>query len=482
MNLQFTIRQLKFKTFGKIIFSICFIFIPFLTDAQQDTIKYELSDSRLLSTGKYAPFWMQSRNYGTVSASPQSSNLMVGISKELTAKKRLFDYGFKAEALIRIDNTKTDVYFHELYAQTRFWVLDFVAGTREEQFGVQDPNLSCGGFIFSQNARPMPKITIGIEHFVPVPLTNGFVEIKGALAHGWFTDNIYAKGELLHHKYAYLKLGGKLPVHFQYGLDHVAEWSGTTPGFGQQPTDFQDFISVFLGGRGGKDATLNDQLNVLGNHIISQSIRLDIDISDFKIGTYWQNISEDGPIRIIGNTMNTPDGLWGLSIRNNKLQFVKGILFEYFNSTDQSGPFHDKDGIVYGGTDDYFRNGIYLSGWNYYSRTIGTPLITSPLYNSNGSLQTMNSRVQAFHFGIDGDISNYQYRLISTYSKNYGTYGNKYPQMAENTSLLLEVNKQFPGLSKLEIACSVGADFGKQYGNALGFQLSFRKRGDLFKY
>ena len=134
---------------------------------------------------------MQSRNYGTISSSPQSANLMLGISKELTAKKRLFDYGFKVDALVRTDNTKTEAYFHQLYAQARLWVFDFVAGSREEQFGVQDSSLSCGGFIFSQNARPMPKLTAGIEHFVPFPLTNGFVEIKGALSHGWFTDNTF---------------------------------------------------------------------------------------------------------------------------------------------------------------------------------------------------------------------------------------------------------------------------------------------------
>jgi len=267
----------------------------------------------------------------------------------------------------------------------------------------------------------------------------------------------------------------------QYGLDHVAEWGGIIPGFGQQSTDFHNFISIFLGGRGGKDATMNDQLNVLGNHIISQSLRLDIDILDFKIGTYWQNLSEDGPIRIIGNTMNTPDGLWGLSIRNKKFLPLQGILFEYFNSTDQSGPFHDKDGIVYGGTDGYFLNGVQ-TGWSFYNRTIGIPLILSPFYNSDGSHQTLNNRVQAFHLGIEGDIVNCQYRFLSTFSKNYGTYGNYFPEMLENTSLLLELNKKLPKLSNIEAGCSIGADFGKLYGNSLGFQLSLRKRGDLFRY
>lgn len=480
MYLRFTITGISIQKL--IALTILLIVLSTSVNAQQDTIKYNASVSGLVSSGKYAPFWMQSRNYGTISSSPQSANLMIGISKDLTAKKRLFDYGFRADVLLKSDKTKTDAYFHELYAQARIWVLDFVIGSREEHLGIQDSTLSCGGFLFSQNARPIPKLTFGIERFAPLPLTNGFIEIKGAISHGWFTDNIYSTGELLHQKYAYVKLGGKLPVHLQYGLDHVAEWGGSTPEFGQQPTDFQDFISVFFGGRGGKNATMNDQLNVLGNHIISQSLRLDVDISDFKIATYWQNLSEDGPIRIIGNTMNWPDGLWGISVRNRRFPVIKAILFEYFNSTDQSGPFHDKDGLIYGGIDNYFKNSIYQSGWNYFSRTIGTPLISSAFYNSDGTYQTSNNRVQAFHFGFEGDLMDYQYRFLSTYSKNYGTYENVYPQMIQNTSLLLQVNKQFKQLSNLELGCSLGADFGKLFGNSLGFQFSLRKRGELFKY
>lgn len=479
MYLRFTIAGIGF--YKLIALNFLLITLSFSVKSQQDTIKYNASVSGLISSGKYAPFWMQSRNYGTISSSPQSANFMLGINKDLTAKKRLFDYGFKADVLLKTDNLKTEVYFQELYAQARFWVIDIVAGTREEQFGVQDSSLSCGGFLFSQNARPMPKITAGIEHFVPIPLTNGFVEIKGALSHGWFTDNTLYQNLYLHHKYVYLKLGGKLPVHLQYGIDHFAQWGGNLPGETPYASSLKDYFIVFFGGHGGSDANISDQINALGNHIGSQNVRLDVDIADFKIGAYWENLSEEGPIRIIGNTMNAPDGLWGLSIRNNKFPIVKGILFEYFNSTDQSGPFHDKDGIIYGGRDGYFLS-QYVSGWNNYSRTIGTPLITSALYNSTGELHTLNNRIQAFHYGLEGDIMNYQYRFLSTFSKNYGSYSNVYPEMIQNTSLLLEVNKQFKQLSNLEIGCSVGADFGKLFGNSLGFQLSLRKRGELFKY
>jgi len=63
----------------------------------------------------------------------------------------------------------------------------------------------------------------------------------------------------------------------------------------------------------------------LGNHIISQSVRADADVSGFRIGAYWQIVLEDSPIRLIGKTMNTPDGLWGLSVRNEHFPVIQGV-------------------------------------------------------------------------------------------------------------------------------------------------------------
>jgi len=463
------------------IIYILLLILPIFVFAQNDTIKYDINMLGVASSGTYSPFWLQNKSYGKIASSPTSADFLVGISKDFGKSTRLFDYGFKTDFLVQAFQNKTNTFFHEYYAKARFLVFDLIVGAREEQLGNQDSTLSCGGLLFSQNARPMPKITLGIEHFTPVPFTNGFVEIKGALVHGWFTDNIYDQNVFLHHKYAYLKLGGKLPVHIQYGLDHVAQWGGYIPGWGQQPTGFQDYIDIFFGRSGGSNANRSDQLNALGNHIVSQSMKLDADISDFKISGYWQNISEDGPVREIWNTINLPDGLWGVSIRNKNFPLVKGILYEYLNTTDQSGPYHDKDGLIYGGADNYF-NGQYQFGWSYYSRTIGTPFITSPLYNKNGEKYILNNRVQVHHFGIEGDIEGFQYRALTSFSKNYGTYGNPYPEMIQNTSLMLEVKKRFPKLANVDFGCSVAADFGAMYGNSLGLQFSIRKTGNLFHY
>lgn len=470
--------------YKKNLIIIFLIFASLQIEAQNDTIRYDVTLMGLTSTGDNSPFWLHSRQFGKITSASNSADVMFGINKEYGNRKGLFDYGFKANLLLQTDNKNTNLYFHELYAKARLSVFDLIVGSREEYLGNQDSTLSCGGLLFSQNARPMPKITVGIEHFTTIPFTFGLLEIKGAISHGWFTDDIYTKNQLLHHKYAFLRLGGKLPVHFQYGLDHVAQWGGIIPGtgvgFGQQTINLNAYKSIFFGHSGGADATVNDQINALGNHIISQSTRLDVDISDFKISGYWQNVSEDGPIKFITETMNRPDGLWGLSIRNSNFPYVKGILYEYLNTTDQSGPYHDKDGIVYGGADGYFYNGIYQTGWSYYSRTIGTPYIFPPTKNQANGYDPTNNRVQVHHVGLEGDITGYNYKILTSFSKNYGNYSYPYPEMKPSTSILLEVNKRFPKLANIDISGSIGADFGTLYGNSVGCLISIRKTGDLF--
>jgi len=81
---------------------------------------------------------------------------------------------------------------------------------------------------------------------------------------------------------------------------------------------------------------------------------------------------------------------------------------------------------------------------------------------------------------MEGDVSGYSYKLLSSFSKNYGTYSAPYSPMIRNTSLLLAVNKKFPAWSNIEVGCSVGTDFGKLYGNSVGCLFSIRKTGNLF--
>lgn len=457
--------------------------LPFVLGAQNDTIKYSVSLTSLASKGEFAPFWLQSLDYGKVFNTPNTSYASASIFKEYGDSRRIFDYGFKADFLVRSDleikglytPIKNEFYFQEIYGKAKFMKLNLIIGSMEEIIGNQDSVLSSGGFIFSKNARPIPKITLGLTNFTALPGSGERIYIKGAVSHGQFLDNILAQNLLLHHKYLYIRVvGSDTPVWLEAGVEHFAQWGGKIVGKEQSNVNLDNFIRAFFGKQGGADASLGDQINAYGNHIISQSVKGGLNLGDYKISAYWQNLSEDGPLRFFWGAMNKEDGLFGFSVKNKNFPVIQGFLYEYLNATDQSGPYHDKDGMVYGGSDNY------LTKWTYYGRIIGTPFITSPVYY-NRMRSLSNTAVKAHHVGVEGNINGLDYKILATYNKNYGMIGYYFQSMKPNTSLLLEVNKKFGKTQTLETKLSLGADFGEMYGTNLGAMFSIKKTGDLFR-
>ena len=448
--------------------------------AQSDTIKYQVGLNSVMSTGSNSPFWIQNNQYGLVPFDLGSFTVFAKVEKQRSTSTKLFDYNFVASSFLN-SASKTSIFVHELYLNGSFWVFNACVGMREESYGNQDETLSSGGLLFSKNARPLPKIFVGIEDFTPLFFKNRLVEFKGGISHGWFTDQVFAKDLLFHHKYGIVRLGGiKSPVHVQYAVDHAAQWGGNVPNVGKQPVGLNDFINVFLAKSGSSSATLFDQINVGGNHIISQSIKLELNISSFEVNAYWQNLSEDKPIRFIFSTVNIADGLWGVSLKNKKFPLIQKVLYEYLNTTDQTGPYHDIDGVIYGGNDSYFNNYLYENGWTHYGRTIGTPFITSPVYNTKQEVYIMNNRVQVHHFGFEGAYKGYMYKMLCSFSKNYGSYDN-YPteNLMKSTNVLLDLKKHFDKLWNIDAGVSIAADFGTMYNNNVGIMLKISKKGNL---
>lgn len=460
-----------------------FLMLHFALQAQENNINYQYGMSAVASTGTFSPFLLHTNTFGTVSVQPYSAIVFAGIEKTSDQSKKSFDYGFKIATQLGLDGQNTELFFRDLYADARLWCFNLTVGVKQQSFGNQDKDLSGGGFLFSDNARPLPRITIGIDKYTVVPYTFGFFEIKGGLSQGWFANNIYINNELLHHKFGYGRLGGKLPVHLEYGLEHVAQWGGTVQSTGQYLGGFKDYLNVFLARSGGSDVPLTDQINVIGNHLIEQAVKLEVEIAFFKLNAYWQNVMEDSPFRIIGNTMNVKDGLWGATLENSKFPILKKILYEYLNTTDQSGPYHDKDGIIYGGSDNYFVNSLFLNSWNYSMRTIGTPYISSPVYNTNGQIYTQNNRVSVHHFGLMGSYRElFNYKLLASFSRNYGMYSNSFAYMKPQASFYLDVNHTLKKYSDFVVGLSLGVDKGEMYGNSAGLLISIKKTGELFKY
>lgn len=451
-------------------------------DLNHDSIFYDLGLSAVASSGQFAPFWLQSNRYGEVSAMPFSGNISAGICKPATRPNRWYDYDFAVAMTGRIDTEHLTGWFNQLYAHIRLYIFDITAGIQPQQYGNHNYDLSSGGLLFSSNAHPIPRVTIGIDRYTSFPFTYGFLEIKGGLTHAWVVDNIYVKNYYLHHKFAAARLGGRLPINISYEFHHAAQWGGVSPTIGNLGNSIKDFANVFMARSGGYNKS--DIINAEGNHIGMQCLALDIKTKPINISTYWQQIFEDGPVKFIGdNNLNLRDGLWGISINLNKWNFIQSICYEFLNTTDQSGPLHDRDGYVYGGNDSYYINSIYQNGWNYFLRSIGTPFITSPIYNDE-QIFTTNNRVRVHHAAIKGDIYGYKYRLMGSHAQNYGRYNYDPGDVVKNynTALLLEVEKHVEKAWGLDFSLSLSADIGSQFGNSFGAMLSIKKHGLIYKY
>ena len=454
-----------------------------------DTLCYNAEVLGVASSGMYAPFWFQSNRNGNISASPFSGNLSLGIYKPATQSRRWFDYDFAVQLTGRVQSKAPIAfspyqkqwtgYFNQLYAHARLYFVDITAGIKPLIYEAIDPLLSSGSMILSGNSQPLPRVTIGIDNYIPFPGLYGYMEVKGGMTYAWMIDNVYVKNCRFHHKFVALRFGGKLPVNLSYEFHHAAEWGGISPVFGDVGSDFHSFINVLLAKGGGTMS--NDQKNAQGNHVGSQQLALTAKGNDWNVTAYWQNFFDDN-FAFIGLGQNLPDGIWGLSVQQTRWPWVEGITYEYMNTTDQSGPWHDRDGLCYGANDTYYRNSVFQNGWNYFYRSMGTPFITSPLYNEDGSIYTLNSRVRVHHLGIRGDIYGFKYRVLCSYARNFGNDNTSKILRSTNTASLVEVTKHVEKAWGLDFGLSIAADFGNQFGNQVGAMFTIRKQGIITQW
>ena len=193
-------------------------------DTNRDTLFYVGGVSALSSSGAQAPSLLWHNSDGEISALPHSGNISLGIIKPATRPNRWFDYDFGVVLSGRIAGSQLSAepkeiqgtgYFSRLYAHVRLYIVDITAGITPMTFDAGDTELSSGGLLFSRNAHPIPRVTIGFDRWTPIPGLFGYLELRGGLTHAWADDNApVVKGTLIHHKHIGLKAGGKLVTSF----------------------------------------------------------------------------------------------------------------------------------------------------------------------------------------------------------------------------------------------------------------------------
>ncbi len=447
-------------------------------DCQITTPRFDIYTGGAAGIGSSKPYWNMSNHFGKYSCAPFEwiAGLKVG-AVDTSGSVLSIEYGGE---LYNRYGYQNELVLHQGYAEIKTPLLTFRAGRKEEMIGNQDSVLSSGGSVWSGNARPMPKLVLSTPGYVDLPFTKGYVEINGSLAHGWFENDRYVDNIYLHQKHAHIRFGGDFWLNVSLGLIHFAQWGGVSPDerFGELPSDLEAFKRVFLAKSGDAGTVDNKEvLNSLGNHLGARNYRIDYKGEKLSVGFYFQTMFEDnsGMSKLLYE-----DGVKGLVIlANNKERIVNHLVLEYIQTTWQSGPLHDLTGAVkLKGNDNYFNHGIYQDGWSYFGMTLGTPLITSPLFNNKNVIGMTNNRVKGYHIGWGGNIHGLNYRTLFTYSINKGTYKEPFEKDRNQISWLFETSVQSMWRD-IDLNILLTADLGKMYGNNLGVILMLSKSFEL---
>lgn len=452
---------------------IFFLFISTLCAGQISPPVIDLYGGGSAGIGENRPFWNLSNQYGKYSSNSYGGIAGFSIEAVDSSKSFLsFDYGLEC---YYPGAREAGLIIHQGYASIKTPWLNFWAGRKEEVIGNQDTLLSSGSVVWTANAPTMPKLAIATPGYIDVPFTKGYVEVNGSLAHGWFEEDRYVKNLYMHQKHAHVRFGGDFFINASVGLIHFAQWGGVSPNprFGVLPSGWDAYKKVFFvkeGGQGTVDS--GEVINKLGNHLGARNYRIDYNHDRFTASFYFQTIFEDN------SGFSKPfyqDGIKGLVIKTKDADhLVNHIVMEYVQTTWQSGSVHDiTDSIKLVGDDDYFNHYIYLSGWSYKWFTLGTPLITSPLYYDNNT-RLNNNLVKAFHVGLGGVIGGLDYRTFFTYSTNKGTYKRLFSSQRNQFSWYLETT--LPSIWQgIDLCIMLAADVGKMYGNNLGVNILLKR-------
>ena len=415
--------------------------------------------------------------------------------------------------------TSVNPLIDELYVSLKWKVFSVDLGMKHDplDFYGASPALgslsSTGGHIVaSGNARTMPGYTLHLDP-VPIPLTKRHAWIYGSFGDYKTLDSRYMQGTLVHRTKAYLLVNITRQLDFRLGLDHYALWAGSNANVPAMPASFANYFRVITGHSAGSSGTMSDQLNVIGDQGGGEVWRF-----DYR-GDGWHATAQHDIPYNDGSGMgfqNFPDGVNTLAFSwDNKDRWVSDIVYEFAYTMWQSGTFHDRPTTeeerqhrdpadqyhywhaIYGGLDNYFNNSDYRSGWTHFGRMIGCPFISpkgthAGTWTSHGiTLGIENNRVKVHHIGIGGKLWRVApYRLMLSWSRNYGTYSAPYtgksqigePWGTVHETPLHQVSAAFTGevplRRGLDLTWGLFADRGQllpdNYGLTLGVRYTLR--------
>lgn len=539
VNLQYLLCSMK----NYRIIIICVLLVVCLRAyPQNETIKYFTRFNAICSTGDYAPFWLTANRQGLSSVDKNSGYARLGATVSKPFKNSDYRWAAAVD-IVTGYNQESAVRVQQLYADVSWRWLNLSVGKKERAgelsgrsviAGLDDNSvarslpqtqmsnlqeLGTGGLAYSGNSTPVPQVRLEVPHYVSVPRTAGWLKVKGHLAYGFFADgnfqedftqgNVYtryAKNVLYHSKALFVKIGKpqKFPLSFEGGLEMYSQFGGDIYMHGKgkivsMPKGPLEYLKAFVPLSGGGDTPDTEQTNISGNQLGNWHMAITLHSKPADVTLYGQHYFEDFSQLFFIEYQTNREGeknliyypwkdiLLGINVKNKSslLPFVSNVCYEYLSTYNQSGAGYNDPGPIFkeqmDGLDNYYNHGIY-SGWHNYGMGIGNPLVFSPVYNKNGSMYFAGNRLVAHNVGVNGAFGSktmLAYRLLCTYSENWGTYLNPFNEKKYTTSLLADISllREKGGWA---VTFSVAYDKSNWLGENVGVMLSISKVG-IFK-
>ncbi|MDO4461263.1 MAG: capsule assembly Wzi family protein [Bacteroidia bacterium] len=192
----------------------------------------------------------------------------------------------------QVSTEKDRTFIHEGYLTGNLWVFDYTIGLHAFTPVFSNNELSSGSYLMSNNARPLPRVGVGLFKYWSLPYTWDLIQVRGSVFFSYmnnegdkrFTDDI-----LLHEKCAYGRLGTPF-VKPYIGLVHSVMMGGKMPGGKKIPLDFWNSMFGLSGSKTKfEEAGLRGEVtNAAGGHQGMWDIGLDLDFPRFSMSAYYQ--------------------------------------------------------------------------------------------------------------------------------------------------------------------------------------------------
>ena len=477
-----------------------------LLKAQDTLLHYRVETGITAGTGDYVPLWLTANRNGLSGVESPNAYLRAGADYRKTFRR-----GWHVAAgldLAGAVNQTSNFVVQQAYVDVGWRFLNLSIGSKEREPLGKIADLTSGGMVEGNNARPVPQVRAEIPEYLDVPGCKGWFAFKGYVAYGRFTDDRwqrdfaspyhqpYLDNILYHSKELMLRFGNKsvFPLEAEIGMLMSAQFGGEKYVFknGQyvmdvdMPDGLKDYLKVFIPSSGGSDTPRGDQVNVYGNHVGSWNCALTYYLKDWKFRMYYEHLFDDHS-QMFFEYGRWKDGHLGLEVTFPENRWIKTLLWEGLATKDQTGP------ILYDGyagafpeyqvsaRDDYYNNYYYLS-WQHWGMAMGNPLLYGPIYNKDGSLKFRSNRARAHHVAFSGQPSTeWGYRVMASFTRHWGTYDQPLDEIARQFNSLYEVTYTPQAIRGWTFSAALGWDQGDYLGNSVGGMITIKKEGIWIK-